>query len=187
MAAAALGILPERAFQLRVGNVSISELTLYDDVTLLTRWNDTHHLRDRGAIRPLALAIFLHQNHILVAKFTDPHTGQTFYRPLGGGIEFGETAAQALRREIREELAAEIEALEYAATLENIFIYNGQRGHEIVQLYRARFSDPRWYDLQKELSAAEEGVQLVWMPLAAFGKATDDPLYPDGLLGLLSE
>lgn len=187
MMSAALGIAPERAFQLRADNVSISEITLSGDVTLLNRWNDTHHLRKQASIRPIALAIFLHQQHILVAKFSDPLTQQTFYRPMGGGIEFGETTAQTLQREIHEELAAEISDIAYVGTLENIFTYNGQQGHELMQVCCAQFIDPSWYDLQKEITAAEAGLHAVWMPLAAFTEAGSDPLYPEGLLDLLRE
>jgi 8-oxo-dGTP pyrophosphatase MutT (NUDIX family) len=39
---------------------------------------------------------------------TDVDDGSTFYRPLGGGIRFQEPATDAARREIREELDAEL-------------------------------------------------------------------------------
>ncbi|MCA9941424.1 MAG: NUDIX domain-containing protein, partial [Anaerolineales bacterium] len=58
-------------------------------------------------IRPLVICLFRHKNHILVMEGYDPVKQQTFYRPLGGGIEFGEHSAIALRRELREELGAE--------------------------------------------------------------------------------
>jgi 8-oxo-dGTP pyrophosphatase MutT (NUDIX family) len=43
---------------------------------------------------------------VLVEAF-DPVKGETFYRPLGGGVEFGETSAAAAR-EIREEVSADV-------------------------------------------------------------------------------
>ena len=48
-------------------------------------------------IRPLALCIFLHQNKILVAEGYDPKKNQIFYRPLGGGIEFGERSNDQMK------------------------------------------------------------------------------------------
>lgn len=41
-------------------------------------------------IRPLAICVFRHAGRILVAEGTDEVKGETFYRPLGGAIEFGE-------------------------------------------------------------------------------------------------
>ena len=33
--------------------------------------------------------------------------------------------------------------------LENIFTYNGQPGHEIIQLYKCDFVDPKFYQLEQ--------------------------------------
>ncbi len=63
-------------------------------------------------IRPLALCLFRNSGRILVFEGYDPLKQQTFYRPLGGGIEFGERAEDAVRREIREEIRAEIASLD---------------------------------------------------------------------------
>ena len=69
-------------------------------------------------IRALAICVFRHNGRILVAEGVDPcKGGQVFYRPLGGGIEFGEYAKQTLVRELREELDAEITALRFLRAL----------------------------------------------------------------------
>ena len=57
-------------------------------------------------IRPIALCVIRHDDAVFVFEGYDPLKDQTFYRPLGGGIEFGETSEQAIRREMREEIAA---------------------------------------------------------------------------------
>lgn len=41
-------------------------------------------------IRPLAICVFRHQDRILVAEGYDPVKDEHFYRPLGGGNEFGD-------------------------------------------------------------------------------------------------
>ncbi len=46
----------------------------------------------KNKIRPIALCVFLNNNRILVNEGYDPVKQQTFYRSLGGGIEFGEKA-----------------------------------------------------------------------------------------------
>jgi ADP-ribose pyrophosphatase YjhB (NUDIX family) len=55
---------------------------------------------------------------------------ETFYRPLGGGIEFHETGKVAVEREIQEELGLKIIVHKLVETFENIFEYEGKPGLE---------------------------------------------------------
>lgn len=140
----------------------------------------------QNKIRPLAICVFRHQNKILVFEGYDPKKNQTFYRPLGGGIEFGERSDETVRREMMEELNAEIADLKYLGTLENIFIFDGNPGHEIVQVYDGRLVDSGLY-AQAEMSGHEADAgefKVVWKSLDEFNPQT--PLYPDGLLELLN-
>jgi ADP-ribose pyrophosphatase YjhB (NUDIX family) len=142
--------------------------------------------------RPLALGIIKRTDgtstfrEILVCEYYDHVKEEVFYRPLGGAIEFGERGQEALRREFREEVNAELADVRYLAILENIFTYKGQMGHEIVLLYEATFTDPSAYK-REVLTVKEEGNTLTarWMPLDAFQEGP--PLYPDGLLDLLTD
>jgi 8-oxo-dGTP pyrophosphatase MutT (NUDIX family) len=140
-------------------------------------------------IRPLAICVFSHNGCILAAEGVDPlKDNQVFYRPLGGGIEFGEYAEQTLVRELREELQAEITHLRYLGTLENIFTYNGQRGHEIVMVYDGEFVDCSLYE-RESIEGCEGDMgnlifRVVWRPLEDF-RAGNPPLYPDNLYMLL--
>lgn len=140
----------------------------------------------QNKIRPLAICVFRHQNKILVFEGYDPKKNQTFYRPLGGGIEFGERSDETVRREMMEELNAEVADLKYLGTLENIFIFDGNPGHEIVQVYDGRLVDSGLY-AQAEMSGHEADAgefKVVWKSLDEFNPQT--PLYPDGLLELLN-
>ncbi len=132
-------------------------------------------------IRPLALGVIWRGAEILVFEGYDHVKGETFYRPLGGGIEFGERGPEALRREFREELGAELVDVRYLTTLENIFTCDGARGHEIVLLYEATLADRSFYE-QETLQVHEETETLpaCWMPLREFREG-GPPLYPDGL------
>lgn len=132
-------------------------------------------------IRPIAIAILEDEGCIFVGEGYDRVKQEWFYRPLGGGIEFGETGAQALVREFREELNAELCDVEYKTTLENIFTCEGVPGHQIVLVYTANFSDHSFLK-KSDFLANEDGAPFVakWINLAEFisGRRI---LYPHGL------
>jgi len=137
-------------------------------------------------IRVLALGIFRRGDEILVFEGYDPSKDQLFYRPLGGAVEFGERGHQALARELHEELGAEVLDPRYLGTLENLFVYDGEQGHEVVLLYEGILADTVLYE-QAEMTAYEDDgtpFRALWKPLADFGEGKA-PLYPDGLLAFL--
>lgn len=134
--------------------------------------------------RPLALALFEHEGRILVFEGRDPRRGLVFYRPLGGGIEFGEHSAEAVVREIREELGLESETAGLVGVLENRFVHLGHQGHEIVFVYRTRFLDPDAYLGDIPFAETEFSSHAVWVPIAQFISG-QRVLFPDGLRELL--
>jgi len=139
-----------------------------------------------GGIRVLAIGVFRDGGRILVARGIDPATGEPFYRPLGGGVEFGERAQTALRREIAEELDGTIEEPRLLGVLENLFEYAGRAGHEIIFVFDARFSDPSWY-ARTELPVTEAGTgwePARWISIEALS-AGPERLVPLGILPLL--
>src|SRR5512136_2231315 len=94
-------------------------------------------------IRPIAICVFRDGERMLVAEYRDRWHQGPYYRPLGGGIEFGERMQDCIVREIREEIGAEIEGLRYLGLIENIYSEGGKLAHQIVFIFEARFSDPR--------------------------------------------
>ena len=141
-------------------------------------------------IRPLAICVFRHNNCILVAEGYDPVRNEYFYRPLGGGIEFGETSAETICRELMEEINVEVEkdSLRYLGAVENIFHFNGTASHEIVMIHDGALKTPGLYDqtviVGKEANGEE--IRAVWKSLAEFGHGKST-LYPTGLLELLQQ
>jgi len=137
-------------------------------------------------IRPIALAVPRRGEDLLVLEKHDPTKGQTFYRPLGGGIEFGETAELAVCRELREELAVELLDVRRLGVLENIFHGFGRDGHEIAFIFGCRLVDQAVYErdvVGKILDNA--GTKVMWRSLSTFNSGS--PLYPEGLADLLSQ
>lgn len=101
---------------------------------------------DEARIRPIVICLFRRAGRILVSEAYDSAKGEYFCRPLGGGIEFGEHSRDAVLREIREEVGAEVGRLELVGVLENIFTYEGAPGHELVFVYDAEFVDESLYE-----------------------------------------
>ena len=155
-----------------------------DDINLLARINSRGIMRE-GMIRPIAICVCRNGDRILVAEGHDSKKGQTFYRPLGGTIEFGECGDETVRREFREEISTDLSEMRYLGLLENIFTYEGRRGHEIVLVYNGQLSDARLYE-KETFQANEQGhpFKAVWKWLDEFGPGKL-PVYPDGLLELL--
>ena len=136
-------------------------------------------------IRPIAICICRDGDRILVAEGHDSKKGETFYRPLGGTIEFGERGEETVRREFREEIGAEVTDVRYLGMLENIFTYEGRGGHEIVLVYDGCLSDRSLYE-KVIIQGDELGTpfKAVWKRLDEFGPGRP-PVYPDGLLELI--
>ena len=87
---------------------------------------------------------------------------------------------------MREELGAEVTDLRYLGTLENVFTYNGEAGHEIVLVYDGRFTDASFYKRDRIDAIEDDTIPFtaVWKSLIYFQEG-QAPLYPDGLLALL--
>jgi 8-oxo-dGTP pyrophosphatase MutT (NUDIX family) len=73
-------------------------------------------------IRTLALGLIRDGDRTFLSEGYDPVKQQIFYRALGGGVDFGETSYDALKREFQEELQAELTNIKYLGCIENLFI-----------------------------------------------------------------
>ncbi len=146
--------------------------------------------RKKKRIRPLALCVFRREDMIFVARGYDARKDETFYRPVGGRIEFGERGCDAVIREVREELNAEVTNVTYLGALENIFTYENAPGHEIVLIYNGRFTDPV-LNADDVCVQGRDGARVLyeagWRPLEFFQGNAAPPLYPEGLLELLED
>ena len=100
-------------------------------------------------VRALVLGLIRDGDLILVAEGYDSVKQRFFYRCLGGGVEFGETSLDALRREFQEEIQAALCNIQYLEFSENLFVFEGKPGHEWIQIYQADLVDSKFYQLDK--------------------------------------
>lgn len=134
-------------------------------------------------IRPVVLGIAKNNNKILVSKGYDKVKDSTFYRCLGGGIEFYETSGEALKREFKEEIDIEIEIGEFCGVTENIFTFQGKKGHEIVFFYNIKIDDKDYKDIYPMIDDNGEDV-AIWIDINEF-KNGKKILYPEEILKYL--
>ena len=138
-------------------------------------------------MRAVALCLLEYRQRLLLQEFWHEHDKHYFYRPPGGGIEQGERSIDAIRREMREELNAEIFEPKLVTVLENIFEYGGETKHEIVFLYRAGVLDERVTEAPViQLFDNSYEFRAVWKPMEELFRG-ELLLYPAGLRAFLHE
>ncbi len=123
-----------------------------------------------NTIRPISLCIIKHDGKLLVSKGYDSEKDEVFYRLLGGGIEFGETSEQALKREFKEELDTDLENIKYVTTLENIFKWNGKPGHEIIWVFESDLTKKDLYQKDNIKILDNKNGFASWQKISDFKK-----------------
>ena len=123
-----------------------------------------------GKIRVLALGLIRDGGRIFVSEGYDTAKQETYYRALGGGVDFGETSQAALEREFQEEIQADLTNIHYLGCIESIFTFNGKQGHEIIQLYECDFVDSKFYKLESLIFSESKKHQhkALWLDISLF-------------------
>jgi 8-oxo-dGTP pyrophosphatase MutT (NUDIX family) len=138
--------------------------------------------RPPSIVRPIAIGIIRRREELLLMAVRNDNGAIKGWRPLGGAIEFGEAAADALRREFAEELGLGITEPLLLTVLENLYSHYGTAGHEIVFVFEARFADDVHYS-REAFSFEDGGVrnEVQWVAISHFLRG-EAALFPDGLL-----
>jgi 8-oxo-dGTP pyrophosphatase MutT (NUDIX family) len=142
-------------------------------------------LGQAGKIRVIVLGLVRQVDRILVSAAEDEVKQDSFYRALGGGVEFGETSLEALRREFQEEIQTDVTNIHYLGCLENLFTYNGRPGHELVQLYRCDLVNAELYGRDR-IIVTENSFESTahWIEISRF-KSGELRLVPEACLKFL--
>ena len=134
-------------------------------------------------IRPVVLGIAKHNNKLLVSLGYDKVKDETFYRCIGGGIEFQETSQEALKREYKEELGIDIIVEDFCGIVENIFTYQGKKGHELILFYNIKIKEEDYKEKYHIIDHNEE-TDAYWIDINEF-KTNKKILYPEAIFKYL--
>ena len=127
-------------------------------------------------IRPIVLGLATRNNKILVGEGFDDVKNETFYRCLGGGINFLEKSPDALKREFLEEIGANIIVKDFLGISENIFTYKGKNAHELILFYSIDILD-KDYKNEYHIIDGNQDYMAKWIEIDDF-KNKSKILYP---------
>jgi ADP-ribose pyrophosphatase YjhB (NUDIX family) len=142
--------------------------------------------RPPSVVRPIAVGVIRRHEELLLMAVRNDNGAIKGWRPLGGSIEFGERAVDALRLEFTEEVGLAIAEPILLTVLENLYSHHGAIGHEIVFVFEARLADDAHYS-RAAFSFDDGGVrnEVRWVALAHFLRGEAE-LFPAGLLERLA-
>ncbi|MFC7235923.1 NUDIX domain-containing protein [Halosegnis marinus] len=140
-------------------------------------------MKDRRNVRPQVLGVPRRGDELLVEYYDE--ADEQFYRPLGGGIEFGEPSDEAVVREFAEELDAVVAAGEVLGTMENRFRWADEPFHQLVVVRAVSFRDGTRYERERFTVTESDGSRrpATWERLDSFGDGKR--LLPAGIERLL--
>lgn len=136
-------------------------------------------------VRVIAIALIRNRDRLLLMAVHESDGRLIGWRPLGGEVEFGERAEDAVKRELIEEIAQPIDKLALRCVLENLFAEGGQPGHEVVFVFDADLADETAYATPRfDFIDVDTSLRAEWVSLDDL-KAGPAPLFPVGLLDRL--
>lgn len=140
-------------------------------------WNERGDKMKMPKLR--AEVMILNEDHSKVLVQCD--LSETFYRFPGGSIEFGETAKEAIKRELMEEYDLKIDVQELAVVNEDIFEWNNGKGHHCTLLHWGTVEEI----ITNEIRHKEyEDIKLTWKSI---NELMEKPTYPKSIVSYLEE
>ncbi|MFZ5815889.1 MAG: NUDIX hydrolase [Bacillota bacterium] len=111
-------------------------------------------------------ALFVDDGHVLLCQ---SDAMPTFWFPPGGRVDLMEASPETLRREMVEELGADVEVGRLLWVTENFFTLRERQFHEIGLYYRATFRDPAYLDKRRSWTGVVDGpykITVRWFKLS---------------------
>lgn len=143
--------------------------------------------RPRNTIRFKALGLHWRDDRLLAAEVYDDAGRIKGVRPLGGGVEFGETAQIAVAREFREELGIHVVTIGEPLFFENIYVHEGAPGHELLVIFEVEFPAGAFIGESRIVFHEDNGEPGIarWFDLGELDLPGGPELYPAGLKAYL--
>ena len=123
-----------------------------------------------------AAGVMIHNGKILVHR----NVNSDHYALIGGRVEIGESSANTIKREIKEELGKDIEITGYISTIENFFEMKGSKYHEIMFVHKIEFTNEEDKKIEYIMKNVEgkDYLQYEWIDL---DKIEEYPLLPKAM------
>lgn len=141
--------------------------------------------RKDGFVFSYRVAGIVVQNGLVLLQQAPPDPGYAF---PGGHVALGETGAQALAREFREETGADAAVGNLRWVGEIFFPWDGKPCHQICLYYDVSLNNPAalptqgGFDTLDHIEGRDIPVRFSWLPLDGLGDAL---LYPPQAAALL--
>lgn len=148
--------------------------------------SDEHSWR---RIRPVAMGAIRRDDELFVTREEDPVTGDPFYRLPGGGIHFGELAADAAVRELEEEFDLTLCDPVHVGTLEDVFTFDGETRHEHWWIFQGTFEESWPYEreaVEGYEPALDVPLLAEWVSIERL-QSSETTFYDERILGMLVE
>ena len=129
------------------------------------------------AIELIARGLLIGPRGILLCR----NIGMTNTFLPGGHVEFGEPAAEAVVRELAEELGMKVTAGRFHGAIESSFVQAGERHHELTLFFEMTSSA---VTRRARLKAAESHLEFIWQPIHALAEVN---LLPKPLIALIPQ
>lgn len=128
-------------------------------------------------------AIITHEDHVLLTTTTETNTefALGLYFLPGGHVDYKESAIDALRRELKEEMNLQANCVEFSGALECSWNRNGRIYHELNLVYSV---DIDALTLENPPEPIDSFHKFVWVPISEITKYT---ILPEKLVSLIQE
>jgi ADP-ribose pyrophosphatase YjhB (NUDIX family) len=137
-----------------------------------------------GSFTVRAVGVAIHDEQVLLHRAVH----DTWWSLPGGRVELHESSADALVREMREELGVEVELLRLLWVMERFFV-SSQRHHSIQFYYLLQLPESLLPESAATFTSPQSNdtpLEFHWYPLAEL-ESLPMPLYPEVLRTLLRQ